>query len=132
MAVIAYALLCTDRVITENNGKKGLIGVFSGFQFPSFPSPPTQWFIYAGLANLTVSQAFSLNLVHEESQQVLLSIGGDIKAPEGNREVELVVPVMNLVFQKPGPYTLTLNVGGMPAASRILRVVAGPPQQSNN
>ncbi len=132
MGIVSYALLCADRVITENNGKKGLIGVFSGFQFAAFPSPPTHWFIYGGLANLAGSHGFSLNLVHEESQQVLFSLGGDLNVVEGNREVELVVPVANLVFQRPGPHTLTLNIGGMPIASRILRVAAGPPPQSNN
>lgn len=132
MGIVSYALLCADRVITENNGKKGLIGVFSGFQFPAFPSPPTHWFIYAGLANLHGKQDFALNLVHEESQHVLFSVGGEISATTGHQEVELVVPVANLVFQRAGSYVLTLNVGGIPAASRVLRVVAGPPAQSSN
>ena len=36
------ALLFADKIITEDNGKKGLIGVFSAFNFPSFPAtaPP--------------------------------------------------------------------------------------------
>jgi hypothetical protein len=80
MGIVSYSLLCADRIITENNGKKGIIGVFSGFQFPSFPSPPTHWFIYAGLANLGAKQDFSLNLVHEESQHVLFSLGGELNA----------------------------------------------------
>ncbi|HUX11978.1 MAG TPA: hypothetical protein VMW87_03070 [Spirochaetia bacterium] len=132
MGIVSYALLCADRVITENNGKKGVIGVFSGFQFPAFPSPPTHWFIYAGLANLGAKQDFSLNLVHEESQHVLFSLGGDLNTAEGNRDVELVVPVANLIFQKPGTHILTLNIGGMPVASRVLRVTPAPHPQNSN
>jgi len=122
MEAVCYALICADRVITENNGKKGLIGVFSGFQFPEFPSPPTQWFVYAGLANVLGRQQFSLNLVHDHSQQVLFSLAGELSVPEGNREIELVVPVGNLQFHQPGAHVLVLNIDGMPIASRMLRV----------
>lgn len=123
MSGVCFALLCADRIITENNGKKGLIGVFSGFQFPRFPSLPTQWFIYAGLANLRGENHFSINLVHDESQNVLLSIDGELRLHEqqGN-DVEVVVPVANLIFPKPGAHTLVLNVEGIPYASRILHV----------
>ncbi len=123
MGGVCFALLCADRIITENNGKKGLIGVFSGFHFPLFPSIPTHWFIYAGLANLRGENQFSINLVHDESQTVLLSLGGELKVHEQQEnDIEVVVPVVNLVFPKPGPHTLILNVEGIPYASRILRV----------
>ncbi|HUX22295.1 MAG TPA: hypothetical protein VMW69_13720 [Spirochaetia bacterium] len=128
MSGVCFALLCADRVITENNGKKGLIGVFSGFHFPQFPSLPTQWFIYAGLANLPGENRFSINLVHDETQSVLLSLGGDLNVKEGEEsDIELVVPVMNLVFQRPGAHTLILNVEGIPYASRVLRVTLHSP-----
>jgi hypothetical protein len=122
MEAVCYSLLCCDRIITENNGKKGLIGVFSGFQFPAFPSPPTQWFIYAGLANVPGHQQFSLNLVHEHFQQVVFSLAGELTVPDGRRELELVVPVGNLQFQQPGNHTLVLNIDGIPISSRVLRV----------
>jgi hypothetical protein len=123
MSGVCFALLCADRIITEDNGKKGLIGVFSGFHFPRFPSLPTQWFIYAGLANLRGENHFSINLVHDEMQTVLLSLGGDLTVNvEEENDIELVVPVMNLVFQRPGSHTLVLNIEGIPYASRVLRV----------
>lgn len=123
MSGVCFALLCADRVITEDNGKKGLIGVFSGFHFPDFPSVPTQWFIYAGLANLRGDNRFSMNLVHDETQSVLLSLGGDLSVAEGHEnDIELVVPVMNLIFAQPGAHTLILNIEGIPYASRVLRV----------
>lgn len=123
MSGVCFALLCADRIITEDNGKKGLIGVFSGFHFPRFPSIPTHWFIYAGLANLRGEAKFSMNLVHDETQTVLLSLGGELKVHEQqDNDIEVVVPVVNLVFPRPGTHTLVLNVGGIPYASRILRV----------
>jgi hypothetical protein len=44
-----YSILFADRAITENNGKKGLIGIFSAFNFPQFPAGVPSWFIYIAL-----------------------------------------------------------------------------------
>jgi hypothetical protein len=133
MSGVCFALLCADRIITENNGKKGLIGVFSGFHFPQFPSLPTHWFIYAGLANLPGENQFSINLVHDETQTVLLSMGGELNVKEHEEnDIELVVPVMNLVFQRPGSHTLILNIEGIPYASRVLRVTTARAPHGGN
>jgi hypothetical protein len=117
-----YALLFADRIITENNGKKGLIGVFSDFHFPKFPALVPPWFLYAAVSNLTGRHDFSVNLVRDESQQVVLPIAGEVNFPETGRDIELIFPIGNLTFQKAGVYTLTFNIDGQQLGSRILTV----------
>jgi hypothetical protein len=119
------ALLCCDRVIVENNGKKGLIGVFSQFRFPTVPAANVPWFIYACASNLGPGQhTFTVNLAHDDTQVVVLSVGGEITIAEGSPDVELVIPAVNVVFPKFGSYTLTFRVGGDLMGSRILRANA--------
>ncbi len=127
MEAICYALLFADRVITENNGKKGIIGVFSNFNFKQFPAKVPQWFIYAAVTNLQGKHEFSVNLVRDESQHVLLPIAGEMNVQESGKEVEMIFPITNLTFQKPGRHTLTFNIDGLQIASRILRVNQAEP-----
>lgn len=127
-----YALLFADRVITEDNGKKGLIGVFSAFNFPSFPAPSPPWFIYIAATNLSGKHDFSVNLVRDESMQVLMPISGEINAQENNGNIEMIFPVMNLVFPKPGRHTLSFNIDGTMLAGRVLSVNLMPPANGRN
>ena len=122
MEAICYSLLFADKVFTEDNGKKGIIGVFGAFNFPKFPAITPPWFIYAGLANISGKHEFSINLVRDEAQQVVLPISGEIEIPENSKEVEIVIPISNLTFQKAGIHILTLNIDGVQLMSRILRV----------
>jgi len=129
METSCFALLFADRVITEDNGKKGVIGVFSAFHFPQFPAVAPSWFIYAAFSNLVGKHEFSLNLVRDDAQQVVLPIAGEVDVPAAGNDIELVIPVSNLTFQKPGIHTLTCNIDGYQVASRLLRVgVAEPPK----
>ena len=123
---VCHALLMADRVIVENTGKKGLIGVFGRFNFPDFPVVAPQWFIYALITNIAGKHEFSLNLVRDETQAVILPIAGEIDIPNEDAEVELVLPINNLRIPRPGSHTLTLNVDGYPLASRILRIEHRP------
>lgn len=117
-----YALLFADKIIEEKNGKKGIIGVFSNFNFPKFPAGVPEWFIYVAFSNITGKHTFSLNLVHDDDQLVILPIGGEFEIPEGSPGTEVVFPVRGLVFPKTGNYTLTFNIDGNQIAARILSV----------
>jgi len=122
METVCFSLLFADRIITESNGKKGLIGVFSNFNFQQFPAIAPPWFIYAALANISGKHEFSINLVRDEAQHVVLPIAGEIDVQDDGKEIEIILPINNLTFQKPGLHVLTLNIDGAQIASRILRV----------
>ena len=124
------ALLIADRVIREDNGKRGIIGSFNTFNIPRFPWVVPPFFIYANIEGLAGEIEFSLNIVRSESDLVVFSFGGELKSLDPEKETELLVPVLNLQFPKTGIYTLLLNVGGYQYGSRKLIVNEAPqPQQ---
>ena len=120
---VFHALLLADKVIIENNGKKGLIGVFNIFRFPSFPANSPSWFIFLSVSNLLGKHSFSINLTLDEAQIVVLPIGGELESKDINAEIELIIPIKTVGFPKAGTYTLTVNVDGKSLASKVLNVI---------
>jgi hypothetical protein len=124
---VFVALLLADRVITEDNQKKGIIGTFTQFTVRQVPAGLPPWFIFAAVTNLAGEHPFSLNLVYDKSQQVIFSAGGTLTVDSPRRVVELVIPVPNVVFPEAGTYVLSFHVSGEQIGSRILDVAIGEP-----
>jgi hypothetical protein len=122
---VFVALLLADRVITEDNQKKAIIGTFTQFTVRQVPATLPPWFIYAGVTNLAGAHPFSVNLVFDKSQQVVFSAGGTLTVDSPRRVVELVIPVPNVVFPETGTYVVSFHVSGEQIGSRILDVVTG-------
>jgi hypothetical protein len=120
---VFVALLLADRVITEDNQKKAIIGTFTQFTVRQIPAGLPPWYVYAAVTNLAGEHPFSLNLVVDRTQQVIFSAGGNLRVDEPRRVVELVIPVPNVVFPETGTYIVSFHVGGEQMASRILDVV---------
>ena len=120
---VFVALLLADRVITEDNQKKAIIGTFTQFTVRQVPAGLPPWFIYAALTNVVGELPFSLNLVFDKSQQVIFSAGGTLTVDDPRRVVELVIPVPNVVFPEAGTYVVSFHVGGDQIGSRILDVI---------
>lgn len=121
--IVFHALLLADKVIEEKNGKKGLIGVFNRFHFPSFPANSPPFFIFVSISNIGGKHSFSLNMTLDEAQIVVLPIGGELEAKDSNSEVEMVFPVKGVNFPKEGVYSITFNIDGQPVASKSIRVI---------
>lgn len=119
-------LLFADRVITENTNKHGIIGTFSRFYAQRFPVGFPPWGIYAAVTNLSGKHEFALNLVSEETDQVVLPIAGQLEAANPAEVVELAIMVGNAVFPKPGGYNLTFKIDGQQVGARVLRVELMP------
>ena len=60
---VFVALLIADRVVTEDNQKKGIIGTFTQFTVRQVPAALPPWYIYAAVTNLAGEHVFSLNLL---------------------------------------------------------------------
>ncbi len=127
---VFVALLLADRVITEDNQKKAIIGTFTQFTVRDFPAGLPPWFIYAGVTNLAGEHSFSINLVVDHTQQVIFSAGGTLRVDDPRRVVELVIPVPNVVFPEAGTYVVTFHVEGEQIGSRILDVVKAQPPEA--
>jgi hypothetical protein len=126
---VFVALIMADRVITEDNQKKGIIGTFTRFSARQFPAVFPPWFLYAAATNLSGGHSFSLNLVSDKSQQVVFSAAGKIEVDSPRRVVELVVPVVNAVFPEEGIYMLLFFIDGIQLGSRVLEVLRSEPEQ---
>lgn len=124
---VLIALLFADRVIEEINRKKGIIGTFNRFYADKFPASFPPWFIYAAVTNLSGEHSFSLNLVFDKAQQVIIPISGKFKVDNNRGVVELIFPIFKAIFPEEGIYTLTFNIEGIPVGSRILEVLKRPP-----
>ncbi len=126
---VFVALLLADRVITEDNQKKGIIGTFTQFTVRQVPAGLPPWFVYAAVTNIAGEHPFSLNLVVDRTQQVIFSAGGTLRVDEPRRVVELVIPVPGVVFPEAGTYNVTFHVDGEQIGTRILDVVLTEAQQ---
>ncbi|HUI72409.1 MAG TPA: hypothetical protein VL354_17955 [Spirochaetia bacterium] len=120
---VFVALLIADRVITEDNQKKAIIGTFTQFTVRQLPAALPPWFIFAAVTNLAGEHAFSLNLLFDRSQQVIFSAGGKVSVDDPRRVVELVIQVPNVVFPEEGTYNISFHIDGDLIATRILDVV---------
>jgi hypothetical protein len=125
---VFVALLMADRVITEDNQKKCIIGTFTRFTTRQFPAVFPPWFLYAAATNLSRAHAFSITLVSDTSQQVVFSVEGKIEVDSPRRVVELVVPVINAVFPEEGVYMLLFSIDGVQIGSRILELMRAEPE----
>jgi hypothetical protein len=120
---VFVALLLADRVITEDNQKKGIIGTFNQFSLRQLPALLPPWFIYAAVTNLGGDHTFTVNLVVDRSQQVLFSAGGKVTVDSPRRVIELVIPVANVPFVEPGTHTVCFFIDGAQIGSRVLEVM---------
>lgn len=120
--VIVHAFLTADRVITENNGKKGLIGIFNRFNFPRFPAQAPPWFAFVSLENVAGHNEFTINLGHEETQQVVFSGGGSFDVTGTASGAEIPLPVPGIVFPRPGRYVLSFVLNSREIATRVIQV----------
>jgi hypothetical protein len=119
---VLLALLVADKVITENNGKKGIIGIFNQFNFKELPVTCPPWFIFASIAGLaTGKHDITFNLTHDRTQHNVFSIGGEMDVKErGNTDLQ--IQIGNARFEKPGEYNLTLHVDGSYLGGRVINV----------
>lgn len=116
------AFLIADRVIQENNGKIGIIGSFNQLNFPMFPAPCPPFMIYANLEDFKGTQEFSVNIIKDGSDLVVLSLGGEISFKDDGNEANLILPVLNLTIPKDGLYRMIITLSGYQFASRKITV----------
>ena len=116
------ALLMADRVIIEDNGKRGIIGSFNTFNFSDFPAIAPPFFVYANLEDFSGVQEFSVTIAREGAELVVYSAGGEIHFQDENREAEILVPVFGVTFPREGAYNLILRIGHSQYGSRRIIV----------
>ncbi len=119
---VCTALIFADRVIIENNGKKGIIGTFSKLYAGSFPVQSAPFAIYASITNLFGKHSFHLNLINEESNESILPINGEIDSKSNEDMIELVFNLNTVLINTEGKYSLVLEIGKEVLATIFLYV----------
>lgn len=120
---VLLALIPCDRVITEDNGKKCVIGTFTSFQLPTFPFTVPPWAVYACITNVSGEQSFALNLKHADSQQIVLPVAGRLNAATKADTIEMGIPVSGVTFADEGEHVLELYVAGQLVGARVVNVM---------
>ena len=119
---VLVGLLFADKVIIENNGKRGIIGTFNRFYSKKFPIAFPPWAIYAAVTNLEGKHEFALTLVREDTNQVILPLNGQFDVRGRNDVVELTPSILGAVFPAAGTYLLTFSIDGTQIGARVLFV----------
>lgn len=119
---VCTALLFADRVIIENNGKKGIIGTFSKIFAQSFPAQTSPWGIYAAATNIVGKHEFALTLSNIETNAVVVPISGTLQSQNPEEVLELTFNTAGVSFPTEGKYSLSFTIDGELLGSIILYV----------
>lgn len=89
------ALVVCDSIYTEeNSGKTALVGLFNGIAVQSFPAKHARMGVFASLTGLRDGSVAKLEIVHGETDEVVVSAQGPF--PKGFTPITVVD--MNFVF----------------------------------
>lgn len=119
---VCIALLFADRVIVENNGKKGIIGTFSKIFSPTFPVNSAPWGIYAAVTNIVGKHDFALTLTNMETDLDILPITGQLQSQNPEEVLELTFNTSGVTFPSVGKYSLSFTIDKELLSSIILYV----------
>ena len=119
---VFLALLTADRIITENNNKKGIIGTFNRLASPRFPVRFPLWWIYASATNISGDHSFELSVVSDVTEKSIFKAKGNLQIESTGQIVEISIPVPACGFPEPGLYSVLFDVDGSQLGARVLRV----------
>lgn len=125
---VLVGLLFADHILEEKNGKKSIIGVFTNINAERFPLPYPKFGVYAAVTNLVGKHDFALNLVNDETQQVVVALSGGFESQDPLGVIEITPILQMVIFPKPGKYHLTFVIDGNQIGSRVLTVQEQPRQ----
>ena len=119
---VCTALLFADKIIIENNGKKGIIGTFSRIQSQAFPVNSAPWGIYIAVTNVEGKHSFSVNLENMETNEIIFPIEGDLDSKNSEEIIELVFNTNGVLFPREGKYSLNFTIDKEVLSSTVLYV----------
>ena len=123
MEVVLHAIVFADKAIEENNGKKGLIGIFQSFNFARFPTVAPTWYVYVAFGNVSKGgHDVTVNVVHDDTSSVIVRSHGEVQVRTSATDVEIVFPMAGAAFRSPGVHWLTVTLDQTQIGSRVLHV----------
>lgn len=123
VGIVLHAIVFADKAIEENNGKKGLIGIFQSFSFARFPTVAPTWYVYVAFGNIVKGRhEVTVNVVHEDTGAVIVRSHGEVQVRTSAADVEMVFPMAGAAFRAPGLHRLTVTLDQAQIGSRVLHV----------
>ncbi len=123
MEIVLHAIVFADKAIEENNGKKGLIGIFQSFNFARFPTVAPTWYVYVALGNVSKGRHdVTINVIHDDTGSVIVRSHGQVQVRTSAADVEVVFPMAGAAFRAPGLHWLTVTLDQTQIGSRVLHV----------
>ena len=123
MEIVLHAIVFADKAIEENNGKKGLIGIFQSFNFARFPTVAPTWYVYVALGNVSKGRHdVTINVIHDDTGSVIVRSHGEVQVRTSAADVEIVFPMAGAAFRAPGLHWLTVTLDQTQIGSRVLHV----------
>ncbi len=121
--IVLHAIVFADKAIEENNGKKGLIGIFQSFNFSQFPTVAPTWYVYVAFGNVAKGRHdVTVNVVLDDTGSVIVRSHGEVQVRTSATDVEIVFPMAGAAFRAPGLHWLTVTLDKAQIGSRVLRV----------
>ena len=121
--IVLHAIVFADKAIEENNGKKGLIGIFQSFNFARFPTVAPTWYVYVAFGNVAKGRHdVTVNVLHDDTGSVIVRSHGEVQVRTPAADVELVFPMAGAAFRAPGVHWLTVTLDQAQIGSRVLHV----------
>ena len=123
MEIVLHGIVFADKAIEENNGKKGLIGIFQSFNFARFPTVAPTWYVYVALGNVSKGRHdVTINVIHDDTGSVIVRSHGQVQVRTSAADVEVVFPMAGAAFRAPGLHWLTVTLDQTQIGSRVLHV----------
>ena len=120
--MVLNAFLIADKVIVEDNNKRGIIGIFDVFNLKDFPGVTPTWYIYASITNITGKHQFVFDLLFSKTSENIFKISGEFESKSKKVVIDLIIPVPPVKFLKGGDHMLNLIINDKLIASRYLLV----------
>lgn len=117
------ALVVCDSIYQEPGGKTALVGLFNSILAHKFPAKHPRLAVFASLTGLRPNSKVRLEIVHSESEQVVVAAEGTFPEDAGPLDVvDLSFVFNNLVFHEEGKYHIRLWGNGHPLLMRSFSV----------
>jgi hypothetical protein len=136
--VISGILMSDLSTIEQGTQKRSVIGCFDQFVFPQFPVQIGRFWITGWFTNLagTLSQMELTTRIQEKgSGHVVFSSSTNVQFPsetpfDQENTLALSTPIVGIVFQKAGIYTIVLLLNGEEVGKRDFHVKQAPQAQA--
>jgi hypothetical protein len=130
---IGLAIVICDQIIEDKlTSKKSLIGIFNQIGAQNFPCRHPQVCVFVSLTDGRGQCGARLRIVHDESNQAVAEVDGQIQFPDVHTVVELNFNLVGLTFPDPGVYSIEFYCDDALVLERRFHVVHikpphGPP-----